>query len=243
MEAKGYLSADAYAQISGYILEQTDNIDEHGDEITSGTIPTLNMLASTQPELLVIPMVSILPHTSSHHTQLARWIKTEFELRKGHANDCLSSICQIIGHQSFQFKNLLCPATDKVHHTWAQTSIQHIYCELTIKAQIYCQTRQALESLGLEPELLTTTYRILGKDNLKVSAAVGNPNQARISQTSLSWIWTTIHGPLLADNYLTECMEIPAPCHSNWLTSPQFTEFTGSGQELGSIVGQRNLPS
>ena len=137
-------------------------------------------------------MASILPRTSAHHTQLAGLIKTEFELQKGHANDCLSSICQIIGHQSFQFKNLLRPATDKVQCTRAWTLIQHVYRELTLKAQIYRRTREALEALGLEPELLTTTYCILHKDDLKVSAAVGNPNQARISQTSLLWIWTMI---------------------------------------------------
>ena len=117
MEAKGYLSTDAYAQISRYILEQTDDIDENGDEIAPGTMPTLNTPAEARPELLVVPMVSILPRTSAHHTQLAGLITTEFELRKGHANDCLSSIRQIIGHQSFQFKNLLHPATDKVQCT------------------------------------------------------------------------------------------------------------------------------
>ena len=69
MKAKGYLGTDAYAQISRYILEQTDNIDENGDEIALGTIPTLNMPAEAQPELLVVPMASILPRTSAHHTQ------------------------------------------------------------------------------------------------------------------------------------------------------------------------------
>ena len=55
MEAKQYLGADAYAQISGYILEQTDDIDKNGDEISPGTIPTLNTPAEAQPELLVVP--------------------------------------------------------------------------------------------------------------------------------------------------------------------------------------------
>ena len=61
MEAEEYLSADAYAQTSGYILEPTDDVDENGDEITPGTIPTLNTPADTWPELLVIPMASMLP--------------------------------------------------------------------------------------------------------------------------------------------------------------------------------------
>ena len=243
MEAKGYLGTDAYTQISRYILEQTDDIDENGDEIAPGTMPTLNTPAKARPELLVVPMASILPRTSAHRTQLAGLIKIEFELRKGHANDCLSSIRQIIGHESFQFKNLLRPATDKVQRTRARTSIQHVYRELTLKAQIYRRTREALEALGVEPELLTTTYHILHKDDLKVSAAVGNPNQAGISQTSLSWIWTTIEGPLSADNYLLECMEFLTIWGNPWLTSSQFTELTGSGRELGSIVGWKSLPS
>ena len=66
--------------------------------------------------------------------------------------------------------------------------------------------RQALESLGMEPQLLLTTYQVLEKDDLKVSAAVGDPNQRGLSQTSLSWIWTTVHGSLSSNNYLTECM-------------------------------------
>jgi hypothetical protein len=241
MEAKRYLGADAYTEISGYILEPTDDFDENGESIAPGTVPTLNTPEDTRPELLVIPLPSTLPLASPHRTQLAGLIKTEFELRKGHANDCLGSIRQIIGHQSFQFKNLLRPATDKVHRTRARTSIQHVYRELTLKAQIYRRTRQGLESLGLEPELLITTYRTLDKDDLKVSAAVGNPNQAGISQTSLSWIWTTIHGPLSADNYLMECMKFAHFCGFNLVNFPQFTEFTGSGLGLDSIGGQKSL--
>ena len=62
IEAQGYLGADAYTQTSRYILEQIDDLDENGDKMAPGTIPTLNTTADTQPELLVIPMASILPH-------------------------------------------------------------------------------------------------------------------------------------------------------------------------------------
>ena len=206
-EAKRYLGTDAYTEISGYIAEPTDDFDENGEPIIPGTVPTLMTPDETRLELLIVALPSALPPASPHRAVLAGLIKTEFELRKGHANDCLGSIRQVIGHQSFQFKSLLRPATDKVHRTRARTSIQHVYRDLTLKAQIYRRTRQGLESLGLEPELLLTTYCTLDKDDLKVSAAVGDPNRAGLSQTSLSWIWTTIHGPLSTDNYLMECME------------------------------------
>ena len=64
--------------------------------VAPGTIPTLNTPAKARLELLVVPMASVLPRTLAHRTQLAGLIKIEFELRKGHANDCLSSIRQII---------------------------------------------------------------------------------------------------------------------------------------------------
>jgi hypothetical protein len=202
-EAMRYLGDDAYAEITGFVGEQIDDFDENGDPIDLATEPIIP--ADGRPELLAIALPSAIPHTSPHRAQIDALIKSEFELRQGHANDALASIRQIIGHQSFQFKNLLRPAQGKVHNTRARTAIQSVYCDLTLKAQIYRRTRQAMESLGLEPELLVSTYRGLLRSDLHVSAAVGDPNQRGLSQTGLSWIWRTVQDGLSPDNYITEC--------------------------------------
>jgi len=241
VDARQYIGEDAHTEVSGFMPEQMDDFDENGNTIDSATVS--NLPADGRPELLAIPLPSRVPPTSQHRAQLAGLMKSEFELRKGHANDCLASIRQIIGQQSFQFKNLLRPAQDKVHRTRARTSIQNVYRDLTLKAQIYRRTRQALESLDMEPQLLLTTYQVLEKDDLKVSAAVGDPNQRGLSQTSLSWIWTTVHGSLSSDNYLTECTYTPTVFSRHVSKfSPQFIGFIGSGPGHGSNVGMKNSP-
>jgi len=240
VDARRYLGEDAHAEVSGYVAEEIDDFDENGNPIDLASV--FHIPANGRPELLAIPLPSRVTPTSQHRTQLAGLMKSEFELRKGHANDCLASIRQIIGQQSFQFKNLLRPAQGKVHRTRARTSIQSVYRDLTLKAQIYRRTQRALESLGVEPQLLITTYRVLEKDDLKVSAAVSDPNQCGLSQTSLSWIWTTMHSSLSSDNYLTECMYLWAIYPSKCSKVPsQFTGFIGSGPGRGSNVGPKNL--
>ena len=239
VDARRYLGEDAYAEVSGFVSEQMDDFDENGNPIDLATVFISPI--DGRPELLAIPLPSRVPSTYQHRAQLARLMKSEWELRKGHANDCLASIRQIIGQQSFQFKNLLRPAQDKVHRTRARTSIQSVYCDLTLKAQIYRWTRQALQSLGLEPQLLIATYRVLDKDDLKVSAAVGDPNQRGLSQTSLSWIWTATHGSMSTDNYLTECMYVWYYLSESSKLSPQFIGSTGSGPGHDSNVGPKNL--
>lgn len=218
LEATRLLGEDACAAVSGFVEEQHDDFDENGDPV-AGVPRPLDMSADTRPELLAIALPSMLPYNSPHRADLGGLIKSEFELRKGHANDCLASIRQIIGHQSFQFKNLLRTAQNKVHRTRARTSVNNVYRDLTLKAQIYRRTRVGLESLRLEPELLESTYRILDKADLKVSAAIGDPNQRGLSQTGLSWIWTTMPGNLSMDTYITECTCFPEPLLRHLLIS------------------------
>ena len=159
----------------------------------------------TQPERSAIA----LPLGSAHQVPLARLLQQEFELQKGHANNSLATICRIIGQEAFQYKKILRPALDKVHRTWAQTSIQAVHRGLVLQSRIYMHTRKALINLGLEPIMVSSIYQMLLKQDIQVSSAITDPNVAGSMQLWLSWIWTTHQGIGeigLTNNHLTECM-------------------------------------
>jgi len=88
-------------------------------------------------------------------------MQAEMELRKGHANNCLSAMCQMIGQEAFQYKKILQLAYDKIHQTWAQTSIQAVHQGVVLQAQIYTCTWKAMLSLGFESDTTTVLYQEL----------------------------------------------------------------------------------
>ena len=88
----------------------------------------------TQPECLAIALPSTLPIRSPHWLPLSQLLQQEFELHTGHANDSLASICRIIGQEAFQYEKILWPAPNKVHCTWAQTSIQAVHQGLVLQS-------------------------------------------------------------------------------------------------------------
>jgi hypothetical protein len=146
---------------------------------------------------------------SACRVPLARFLRQEFELRKGHANDTLASIRRIIGQEAFQYKKILRPAVDKVHRTRARVSIQGVHRQLVLQSRIYMRTRKAIITLGLEPILVSSVYQTLVNKDIQVSSAIADPNVAGSSALKLSWIWTTHQGigefgP--TSNHLTECM-------------------------------------
>ena len=146
------------------------------------------MHGETQPERSVIALPSTLPMRSEHRLPLAWLLRQEFELHKGHANDSLASICQTIGQEAFQYKKILWPAPNKVHHTWARMSIQAVHWGLVLQSQIYIQTRKAMINIDLKPTMVSFIYQMLIKKDIQVSSAIANPNVAGSTGLQLSWI-------------------------------------------------------
>ena len=82
-------------------------------------VPPEKTQDETQSEHSTIALPSALPMGSAYQVPLAQFLQQEFELCKGHTNDSLALICTIIGQEAFQYKKILQPALDKVHHTRA----------------------------------------------------------------------------------------------------------------------------
>lgn len=199
-DSRKYMGLDAFNECVPPALSQTD-FDYHWDPTDPAEIPP----GAERPETFVIALPSALPQISNHRTLLTRFMLAEMELRKGHANDCLSSMRRTIGQEAFQYKKILQPAYDKIHQTRARTSIQAVHRGVVLQAQIYTRTRNAMLNLGFESETVTLLYRELTKDDIQVTSAVSKPNEPGSTQHKLSWIWTVHQGAEPTDNHLTEC--------------------------------------
>lgn len=200
-DCQKYLGVEAFKECLGLIELGATDFESEWDPID----PPLIYPNGAQPESFSIALPSALPPQSSHRDLLLRLLTVELELRKGHANDCLTEIRTTIGQQAYQCKKLLKPAQTKVHRTRARSSIQNVHRTLILQTRIYNRTRDAMLSLGIELETLDSLYKPLTKDDISVSSAVSDPNVAGSSHTKLSWIWTTHQGIGVNDNHLTEC--------------------------------------
>lgn len=200
-DCQKYLGIEAFKECLGVNEPTETDFESEWDPIDPPAIHP----NGAQPELLSIALPSTLPIESSYRVLLIRLMKTELEMRKGHANDCLAELRTTIGHQAYQCKKLLKPALTKVHRTRARSSIQNVHRTLILQTRIYNRTRNAMLSLGMELDTLPSLYKPLTKDDISVSSAVTDPNVAGSSKTKLSWIWTSHQGIVANDNHLTEC--------------------------------------
>jgi hypothetical protein len=203
-DSRKYLGIDAFDECIGWVTLSTEDYEDAWDPLD----PPEPIPDQTRPECSAIALPSALLDRSPHRIPLARLLQREFELRKGHANDALSSIRKIIGQQAFQVKKVLRNAPDKVHRTRARTTYQAVQRELVLQCRIYMRTRRAMINLGLEPTMVSSKYQLLTRDDIRVSGAILEPNETGSTRSRLSWIWTTHQGigeigP--TDNHLTEC--------------------------------------
>ena len=209
-ESRKYMGLDAYTEIVGDDEDEgsgdTDQIlDTEFDPYWDPIDPPDTNADTGRPETFLVAMPSALPGTSAHRQPLARLLRMEMELRRGHANDCLATIRRTIGQEAFEYKKVLRPAHDKIHQTRARTSIQNIHRGLVLQARIYKRTREGMIKIGFDMNIIDSLYRRLTADDIKVSSAINDPNSAGSTRTQLSWIWTLHQGVQANDNHLTEC--------------------------------------
>jgi hypothetical protein len=223
-----YLGSEAFKECLGLIEELcSTDFESEWDPID----PPFKHPEGAQPETFSIALPSALLPQSSYRPLLNRLMKTELELRKGRANDCLAEMRTSIGQQAYQCKKVLKPALTKTHQTRARLAIQNVHRILILQSRVYNRTRKAMMSLGMELDTLESVYKPLTQGDISVSSAVSNPNVAGSSRMKLSWIWTTHQGIEANDNHLTEC-EPFTQCYLS-LAANQEQSIGSIGFELG----------
>lgn len=200
-EAVRYLGPEPVAEIPGTIL-YGDNTFEADWDIHPDYAEQEAAENDVATRLIALPSAIVNPE---RFPEILAFCTQELELRKGQANDVLTSIREIVGQLSFQWSKGVRLAPDKARATRARKSIEKIHRKLALESKSYQQIRSAMQRLGLPEAELQSVYRPLTPADISVSKAVKGPNERGESQTQLSWIWTTMHGLPGDRNYLTEC--------------------------------------
>jgi hypothetical protein len=200
-EAAQYLDQDELIEELGTILYGDDRFEAEWDKDEDWAADE----AVEDPAVHLIALPSALP-CQEGCPEFTAVRDRELQLRRGQANDVLTTIREIVGQLSFQWSKGVRLAPDKVRQTRARKSIDKVHRQLSLKAKLYQWIRTAMKNLGMSEAELSGVYRPLSPSDISVSKAIKGPNERAESQTQLSWIWTTMHGTPGDPNYLTECM-------------------------------------
>jgi hypothetical protein len=211
-QAIQYLGMEAVELVSGTLrdpgaFEIPDGM--RTAEAVGPGFPGRHAAAAAGPESVSLPLPSNLSSEQRTMLGLDDLSAKELEIRKGHANDALHSVRLLLGKKSFAFRERLRPAVGKVQKTRAWAAIQALNTEISHAARVYTVNRDAMIRLGLSPEDLTRTYKVLDRSDLVTSTAILQPNLPGQSQHKLSWIWTQDLSPDMQDNHLSECESCP----------------------------------
>ena len=119
--------------------------------------------------------------------------KVELTLRIKQATQYLAAIREAVAEKSFQYSHVMRKSPSKGVRTRSRTVIAKLNERIALRCRIYSRARSALVRLGADEDTLKT-LRVLGKDDVRASTAMINPNSAGSSSVTHSWIWQSRAG-------------------------------------------------
>ena len=144
--------------------------------------------------------LELVPPESRRISIPSRWESTdnvyraiELRLRILQADKTLQALRDTIADKSFQYSHVIHPAPRKAVNTRARAAISKLNRLIIYYSRVYRQCRAAMGRLGADNSILDK-YQSLGKDDLKSSTALLNPNTPGSTSVQLLWIWQTFPG-------------------------------------------------
>ena len=133
----------------------------------------------------------VLPSTHMPNNEALR--KAELRLRMRQVSRYLTSVREAIAEKSFQYSHVMRVAPSKGVRTRSRAIISKINERLGYCCRMYGCARGALVRLNADENTLNK-FQTLGKDDVKSSTAILDPNVPGASSQRLSWIWQTRSG-------------------------------------------------
>lgn len=178
------------------------NDDEDIEEVVGGIRDDIRPPFTNCP---ILPLPSTIGGDMCGHLGLAQLAKDELELRIGQANDALHALRLSLAEKSMLFRNEVRHAKSQATTTRAWDRVRKVDIVLQQQAAIYKRCRAAIVSLDATAEELKR-YRPLTDADLKVSAAITNPDGSGHRNASLAWFWTVDSAQdQLQDDWMSEC--------------------------------------
>ncbi|KAG1793247.1 uncharacterized protein HD556DRAFT_1432294 [Suillus plorans] len=196
---------DVISDMDTVFLDEMADDRKYSDTDSAGETSLGNgrPCAAFRPELVLIPLPSILGVERCDELGVAGLVAQETTLREGQANDALHAVRVHLADKSVLFQTSVRTAKSQVNTTRAWTQVHSVECVINFNSMIYKKCRSQLSNLGAS-ELLQK-YRELHKSDLKANSAVADPNARGQRNSTLPWFWSLdVQGDSVSNDWLNE---------------------------------------
>ncbi|KIK82116.1 hypothetical protein PAXRUDRAFT_154499 [Paxillus rubicundulus Ve08.2h10] len=158
--------------------------------------------------LPTLPLPLLLGHRNCNKHGLAALAELELQMCIGQANDALHSICFTLADKAVLFCTKVCHVSNQSANTCAWGKVHQADMVLSRHVQIYRKCQKAMVALEVE-ETPLERYKLLVNQDLKVMAAISDPNRSIHRMADLVWFWTMyIPRDVQESNWMSECNSV-----------------------------------
>lgn len=165
------------------------------------------------PNAVTLPLPSYLGLEQAESMGLSTLAYHESWLREGQANNALHELRVALANKAVIFRTDIRKAGTYNMTTRAWGRVASADGKVQQHAAIYRKCRKQMVALNARGNLLDR-YKVLKKEDLKVSAAIADPNARGHRDDTLAWFWTMdVPRDTKVNDWMSECMTIP--CYLN----------------------------
>lgn len=171
-------------------------------------------LTRADPEGQRLPFPSSIRHaylvelTAGERAKITRLQNSEFEIRRGHANDALDLVRGAVIHLSWQFVNGVRNEKSQKRSTRAWGTVNVLTAILKLNQRIYNHNQHIMVAHGGE-EVEKIFRRLTDKDCEVSTETVKNPNTPGQSSRRLPWFWSSTSTVVAEGQHSDECEMSP----------------------------------
>jgi hypothetical protein len=157
------------------------------------------------PEKALIDLPSRVGAALCREFNVGYLMEQELKLRIGQANEALHNIRIALVDKAILFRTVIRHHRSQGRSTRAWTQVHAVEKSARVNSKIYKRARKQMLELKAD-EAILSKYKVLKKQDLKISTAVAEPNARGSRNDSLAWFWSMdVQGDSDDDNWMNEC--------------------------------------
>jgi hypothetical protein len=186
-------------------LQDGEALDSGSELDDSGSEEGFPSRTDRVPERSPIDLPSRHGHQRCRRLGVGHLVQQELQLRLGQANEALHHIRVALGHKAALFRTSIRHNKSQSRATRAWDHVKAVEHTAALNRRIYNRARKQMSLLGAEQRVLDK-YKVLTKDDMKISTVVAEPNARGHRDDTLSWFWSMdVEGDSTSDDWMSEC--------------------------------------
>jgi len=203
--ASQFLGEDWNEDISDNLISTTDIDEGDGEDVFSDTFHPQD---PNYLDAVVLPLPSYLEMQQADRLGLLTMVDQELRLREGQANNALHELRVSLAHKAIIFRTDVRHAGTYNMTTRAWGKVGSADVKVQRHVAIYCRCRKQMIALNASGNTLNR-YKMLRKEDLKISATIANSNARGHRDDTLAWFCTMdVPWDTEVNDWMSECKMI-----------------------------------